>query len=175
MASERPFQRKGIGGVAHGDHNAAGANVQRLPADGVLVLELEVVLHLPRGQGVLLLVLALGDGEDDEEGRREGDAGDRGNRLGEEVHDGRGQQHQEHADEADGDFGFADADVGRNHPVSTPSSATRSSTPVEPIIEVLMAPDRMRKPTITTKMRNAMRSISGPTMYIARPAIRLSW
>ena len=45
----------------------------------------------------------------------------------------------------------------RNQSVSTPSSATRISTPVEPIIEVLMAPERIRKPTSTTKMRKAMR------------------
>jgi hypothetical protein len=63
----------------------------------------------------------------------------------------------------------------RNQSVSTPSSATRISTPVEPIMEVLMAPERMRKPTSTTKMRKAMRQNIGPTMYMARPAIRLSW
>jgi hypothetical protein len=45
---------KGLDGVAHGDHDAAGADGRRLAADGVLVLELEVVLHLPRGDGVLL-------------------------------------------------------------------------------------------------------------------------
>ena len=63
----------------------------------------------------------------------------------------------------------------RNQSVSTPSSATRISTPVEPIMEVLMAPERIRKPTSTTKMRKAMRQNKGPTMYMARPAIRLSW
>ncbi len=63
----------------------------------------------------------------------------------------------------------------RNQSVRTPSSATRISTPVEPIIDVLMAPERIRKPTSTTKMRNAIRQNSGPTMYMASPAIRLSW
>ena len=35
--------------------------------DRVLVLQLEVVLHLPRGERVPAQVDALGDGEDDEE------------------------------------------------------------------------------------------------------------
>jgi hypothetical protein len=30
------------------------------------------------------------------------------------------------------------------------------STPVEPIMEVLMAPERIRKPTMTTKMRKTI-------------------
>ena len=63
----------------------------------------------------------------------------------------------------------------RNQSVSTPSSATRISTPVDPIIDVLIAPDRIRNPTNTTKMRNTTRQNIGPTMYMARPAIRLSW
>ncbi len=43
------FSASRIGRVAHGDHDAAGANRHRLAADRVLVLQLEVVLHLPRG------------------------------------------------------------------------------------------------------------------------------
>src|ERR1700722_9590282 len=49
----------------------------------------------------------------------------------------------------------------RNQSVSTPPSATRISTPVEPIMEVLMAPDKIRNPTMTTKIRNAMRQNMG--------------
>jgi hypothetical protein len=56
-AGERPLEREGVGGVAHGDHDAAGADGRRLAADGVLVLQLEVVLHLPRGDGMLAQVL----------------------------------------------------------------------------------------------------------------------
>ena len=70
-ARERPLEREGIGGVAHGDHDAAGTDGDRLAADGVLMLELEVVLHLARGEGVLAQVLPLRDGEDDEEARRQ--------------------------------------------------------------------------------------------------------
>ncbi len=55
------FKRERIGGVAHRHHDAAGPDGHRLAADRVLVLQLEVILHLPRGQGVLAQVLALGD------------------------------------------------------------------------------------------------------------------
>ncbi len=50
----------------------------------------------------------------------------------------------------------------RNQSVSTPSSATRISTPVDPIIDVLMAPEKIKNPTSTTKIRNAMRQNIGP-------------
>ena len=39
---------------------------------------------------------------------------------------------------------------------------------------VLTAPDRIRKPTTTTKARNTSFKTCGPHKYIARPAIRLS-
>ena len=61
----------------------------------------------------------------------------------------------------------------RNHSVSTPSSDTRLSTPLEPTIAVLAAPARIRNPTTTTKAWNSSRSHSGPTRCIASPEIRL--
>ena len=39
-------------------------------ADGVFVLELEVLAHLTVGKRMAAVVLPLGDGEDDEEGQR---------------------------------------------------------------------------------------------------------
>jgi hypothetical protein len=51
----------------------------------------------------------------------------------------------------------------------------RFSTPLEPIIEVLIAPERIRKPTTTTKVRKINFSTWGPTIYMAIPAIRLFW
>ena len=57
----------------------------------------------------------------------------------------------------------------------TPSSATRLSTPLEPMIAVLTAPARIRKPTTTTK---AFEQQPGPdrarSTFMARPPIRLS-
>jgi hypothetical protein len=54
---QNPLQRQRVGHVAHGHHDAAGADLRRLAAHRVLVLELEVVLHLPGGQGMLAQVL----------------------------------------------------------------------------------------------------------------------
>ena len=62
----------------------------------------------------------------------------------------------------------------RNHSVSTPSSDTRFRTPLEPMMEVLMAPERIRKPTTTTKTRKTTFRTCGPTIYMAMPLIRLS-
>ena len=62
----------------------------------------------------------------------------------------------------------------RNQSGSTPSSATRLSTPFEPMIAVFTAPDRISVPTSTTKPWNSRRSGSGPTRYIESPPIRLS-
>ena len=62
----------------------------------------------------------------------------------------------------------------RNQSGSTPSSATRLSTPLEPMIEVLTAPDRIRKPTTTTKPLSNSRAVTGPTICMARPPRRLS-
>src|SRR5262249_27656229 len=62
----------------------------------------------------------------------------------------------------------------RNQSVRTPSSETRLSTPLDPIIDVLMAPERIRNPTTTTNSRKASFSACGPTMYMAMPAMRLS-
>jgi len=59
------------------------------------VLKLEVVFHLPGGDGVPAQVLALGDGEDDEERGGKHAATDRGDGLGEKVNDCRGEQDQE--------------------------------------------------------------------------------
>ena len=74
---------------------AAGTNGHRLPADGVLVFQLEMVFHLPGSEGMLAQILSLGDAENNEKGRGKDDAADRGDRLGEEIDDGRGEQHQE--------------------------------------------------------------------------------
>ncbi len=90
----------------------------RLAADRVLVLQLEVILHLPCGQGMLAQVLALGDGEDDEEGGGKYNAAHRRDRLGEQVDDRSGQQHQEDRDQSDGNLGLADAQIGRNLPAA---------------------------------------------------------
>ena len=51
--SQGPLQCEGIGGVAHGYHDAAGTDGRRLPVDRILVFQLELILHLPRGQRVL--------------------------------------------------------------------------------------------------------------------------
>ncbi len=46
----------------------------------------------------------------------------------------------------------------RNQASSTPSSATRFSTPLAPMIDVFTAPERINTPTITTKMWKPSRS-----------------
>src|SRR5208283_4171365 len=43
----------------------------------------------------------------------------------------------------------------RNQSGSTPSSATRLSTPLEPMMAVFTAPDRIKVPTSTTKAWNS--------------------
>src|SRR6266567_554152 len=88
-ASQRPLQRKWISGITHRHHHAARADRYRFAADCVLVLQLEVILHLPRGQGMLLKVLPLRDSEDDKESGRKRNAAHRRDRLGEEVYDCR--------------------------------------------------------------------------------------
>src|ERR1700704_252284 len=62
----------------------------------------------------------------------------------------------------------------RNQSASTPSSETRLRTPLDPMIAVLTAPERMRNPTTTTNARKIRRRMRGPHMYIARPEMRLS-
>ena len=63
----------------------------------------------------------------------------------------------------------------RNQSGMTPSSATRLRTPLEPMIAVLTAPARIRKPTTTTNaLRHELQPSAGPIMFIARPLIRLS-
>ncbi len=46
----------------------------------------------------------------------------------------------------------------RNQGSRTPSSATRFSTPLAPMMDVFTAPDRISPPTITTKMWKPSRS-----------------
>src|SRR5258707_280188 len=62
----------------------------------------------------------------------------------------------------------------RNHALSTPSSETRFSTPLEPTMAVFTAPARIRVPTTTTKPWNIRRTINGPSRFIASPPIRFS-
>ena len=62
----------------------------------------------------------------------------------------------------------------RNQCGRMPSSDTRFSTPFDPTIDVLTAPASISVPTTATNPRNAIRSGSGPTRYIARPPIGLS-
>ena len=47
------------------------------------------------------------------------------------------------------------------------------STPLEPTIAVLTAPERIRKPTKTTTALSESRAHRGPITFIARPPIRL--
>src|SRR5215510_3028932 len=61
----------------------------------------------------------------------------------------------------------------RNQSVSTPSSETRLSTPLEPRIAVFTAPDNIRNPTSTTNPWNKSLKETGPTKFIARPEMRL--
>ena len=62
----------------------------------------------------------------------------------------------------------------RNQSGRTPSSETRLSTPLEPTIAVLTAPERIRKPDEDHHARSsASRAQCGPTTFIARPPIRL--
>src|ERR1035438_727677 len=56
---------------------------------------------------------------------------------------------------------------------STPSSATRLSTPLEPMMAVFTAPDKIRVPTSTTKAWNSRRTDIGPTRNMESPPIRL--
>ncbi len=70
--------------------------------------------------------------------------------------DGGDLQQHDHVDDAGGG---AERLCGlRNQGTSTPSSATRFSTPLAPMIEVFTAPARINPPTITTKMWNPRRS-----------------
>ena len=94
-AREHPLQRQRMFQIAHGHHDAAGANIHRFAIDGVLVLQLEVILHLPGGQRMSAQVHPLADGEDEKEDRSKNQSADRGHRLGEEIHRRRTQQHQE--------------------------------------------------------------------------------
>ena len=70
----RPIRARRDCGVAHGDDDAAGTDIQRFAADGVLVFQLEVFAHLARGQRSWRFFCALGEREDDEEGRGEDDS-----------------------------------------------------------------------------------------------------
>ena len=61
----------------------------------------------------------------------------------------------------------------RNQSGRTPSSATRLSTPFEPMIAVFTAPERIRTPTPTTSALRQSFAQCGPMTLIARPPIRL--
>ena len=108
---ESPFEGEGSGGVAHGDDDGARADLEGFAADGVLVLELEVLAHLEGGEVVAAFVVAFGEGEDDEEDGGEDDTADGGDGLGEEVDEGGGEEDEEDGEEAEGDFGFADPEI----------------------------------------------------------------
>ena len=115
---QHPLESHRIVGVAHGDNDAAGADGHRFAVDGVLVLELEMVLHLRAVCACLRRLMRSEMVKTMKNAMAEDDAADRGNRLGEQVDGGRGQQDQEDREQADGNFDFADAQVRRNLPAA---------------------------------------------------------
>ena len=64
---ERPFEGEGPIGVIDGDEHATAFDLQAFAADVALVLELEVLFHLPGGKLLALGVQVFRDGEDGEE------------------------------------------------------------------------------------------------------------
>ena len=58
--------------------------------------------------------------------------------------------------------------------MSTPSSARRFSTPLEPTMLVFTAPARIRKPTMTTNDRISDLKPVRADEILARPLMRLS-
>ena len=56
---QRPFEREGAIGIAHGDHDGAGPQLEGIGSDVVRVLELKVLLHLAFGGCVATLVVPL--------------------------------------------------------------------------------------------------------------------
>ena len=118
VARERPLQRERIVGIAHGDHDAARAQGRRLAAHRVLVLELEVIFHLPRSELVQAKIAALGDGKDDEECGCERNSALSGDGLGEQVHRGCSQQHKEYREQADRNLDLADVKIRGNLPAA---------------------------------------------------------
>src|SRR5207244_729338 len=77
----------------------------------VALQQLEMFLHVLLGEGVLAAVHALGDGEDQEKAGGKGNAGHRGDRLGEEIHDGGTKQHQKHRGQAKRNLVAGDGDI----------------------------------------------------------------
>src|SRR5262249_49379429 len=64
----------------------------------------------------------------------------------------------------------------RNQSGMTPSSATRLRTPLEPMMAVLTAPARIKKPTTQTKALSNKRPSSGLYTFIARsPPALADW
>src|SRR6185503_1757109 len=66
-SAEHPFERDRVCSVAHGHHHAAWPQGHRFAIDIVLMLELEVILHLPSCEGMLSQVRAFRDCEEHEE------------------------------------------------------------------------------------------------------------
>src|SRR5258708_31875571 len=65
---------------------------------------------------MLAAIDLLRNRKDNEESGGEADAGDGGDGFGEEIGDGYAEENEEDGGDADGDFGFADGDVGRDLP-----------------------------------------------------------
>ncbi len=80
--------------VADRHHHIPGTDPQSGALHRVALQQLEVFLHVLLGQGVLAPVHALGNGEDQEERAGKSKAGNRGDRLGEQIQDGGAKQHQ---------------------------------------------------------------------------------
>ena len=82
------------------------------------MLELEVLVHLAGGEVMALLVVAFGQGEDDEERSSKDDTADGSDGLGKEIDDGGGEQDEEDRDESQREFSLSDADVKRDLPAA---------------------------------------------------------
>src|ERR1019366_5747962 len=117
-AREHPLQSYGISSVAHGHHHAARTNGYRFPADGVLVLQLKMVLDLARRQGMSTEILAFRDAQNDEEYSRKNDAAHSSDRLRKQVDDGCRSQHEKDGEQTDRQLEFSDSNIWRNLPAA---------------------------------------------------------
>src|SRR5437868_5203135 len=104
--------------VTDGDQDVSRTDAYSFSVDCLLMQKLEVLLHLVLGFGMLALVDAFGDVEDEEERYGEDDACDRRDALGEQVDDGGRKQNQMHRGQAEWNLHSADPDVGRHLPAA---------------------------------------------------------
>src|SRR5512142_1079734 len=104
--------------IAHRHQDVTGLDPNRLIVHRVAMEQLEVFLHRRLRMCELPHVNALGNGEDDQEHRREYQARDRRNGLRHQVRDCGAEEHEEYRAEPYGKLDAPDRQVGWHFPAA---------------------------------------------------------